>query len=380
MMLTRRGGAPIRSLARPRTLVVGAALVVGLGLLGLGQIGDRLSAAASSRIEIWHGAAQKVGHLGPSQPDFNLMGRIEDPQKLLSVQYTLNQAIPVELNYRRYRRLAADGHFNADIPVERLAPGANTIEIEARFLDGEVARAAMTLTRLQGKTPLPHSIDWAAVADPQDVGQYVDGHWRIGEHGLRPVDVGYDRLFLIGDQAWQDYEVTAVVTLHEVAPDTGPVSGGNGLGVVMRFAGHVVGGPRRFPVAQPKWGYQPFGAMAWLRWQRGHPDRPAVEQFLRGDGNDKANHGSVVLGAGETFVLKALCQTLPDDAEGRGVTRYAFKLWPAAADEPAAWDWEHVQVSRDALRRGGVALVAHHVDASFGDITIVPLEAAAPAS
>jgi hypothetical protein len=379
-MLARRVGEPIHRLARPRTLVVGAAFLVGLGLLGVGQIGDRLTSAAAPRIEIWHGATQKVGHLGHSQPDFNLMGRIEDPENLLSLQYSLNQAIPVELNFRRYRRLAADGHFNADIPIARLAPGPNTIEIEARSLDGEVARATMTLTRLPGASPLPRRIDWAAVADPQDVGQYVDGHWRIGEHGLRPVHVGYDRLFLIGDETWQDYEVTAVVTLHEVAPDTGPVSGGNGLGVIMRFAGHVVGGPRRFPVAQPKWGYQPFGAMAWLRWQRGRPDSPALKQFLRGDGNDKTNYDSVALGAGESFVLKALCQTLPEDAEGRGVTRYAFKLWPAAADEPAAWDWEHVQVSRHALRRGGVALVAHHVDASFGDITIVPLEAAAPAS
>jgi hypothetical protein len=32
-----------------------------------------------------------------------------------------------------------------------------------------------------------------------------------------------------------------------------------------------------------------------------------------------------------------------------------------------------VQASRDPLRHGGVALVSHHVDASFGDISIVPL-------
>jgi hypothetical protein len=375
----RVGSASMHPLARPRNVAVAGAVVVALGLLGLGQVGDwPTSAAASSPIEIWHGAAQKVGHLGNGQPDFNLMGRIEDPQRLLSLQYTLNGSIPVELNFRRYRRLAADGHFNADIPVTSLAPGPNRVEIEARFLDGEVARATMTLTRLRGRSPLPDRIDWAAVADPQDVGQYVDGHWRIGEDGLRPAHVGYDRLFLIGDESWRDYEVTALVTLHEVAPDTGPVSGGNGLGVVMRFAGHVIGGPRRFPVAQPKWGYQPFGAIAWLRWQRGRPDGPAFKQFLRGDGNDKTDHDSVVVRAGETYRLKALCQTLPDDAEGRGVSRYAFKFWSAAADEPTSWDWEHVQVSRDALRHGGVALVAHHVDASFGDITIVPIEPALP--
>jgi hypothetical protein len=170
------------------------------------------------------------------------------------------------------------------------------------------------------------------------------------------------------------------VKIHEVTPETRPLSGGNGLGVVLRFTGHVIGGPRRFPIAQPKWGYQPFGAIAWLRWKRGDADGAAFQQFHPGDTKDTANHGKVEVRLGETYVLKALCQTLPDDEQGRGVTRYAFKFWHAATDEPQAWDWEHVQASRDALRHGGVALLAHHVDASFGDISIVPLAAALPPS
>jgi hypothetical protein len=368
--------------APDRRRFLGLSAIVAVGLFGLAEIGGRLlpADAASSRIEVWHGAQQRVGHLGESQSDFNLMGRVDNPQELLSLQYTLGQSIPVELNWRAYRRVAIDGHFNADIPIAALAPGPNTIELEARFLDGEVARRTVTLTRSFGSSPLPRHVDWSAVSDPQDVGQYVDGHWRLGEDGLRTDHAGYDRLFLIGERTWQDYEITAAVTVHGVAPETGPFSGGNGLGVVMRFAGHVVGGPRRFPIAQPKWGYQPFGAIAWLRWQRGRPDHPALRQFLPGDSNDKTDYGSVGVRVGETYLLKARCQTLPDDAQGRGVTRYAFKFWPAAAAEPGSWDWEHVQVSTDALRRGGVALVAHHVDASFGDISVVPLEAARPQS
>jgi hypothetical protein len=371
----------MRQLKQRKKLILGLTGLAALVLLSL-EISDRLpsAGAASARIEIWHGHRQKVGHLGAGQPDFNLMGGVEEPEKLLSLQYALNDQVPVELNFRGYRRLAADGHFNADLPIASLDSGPNTIEIEGRFIDGVVARQVVTLTRLTGSSPLPLHVNWAAAADPQDVGQYVDGHWRLGKQGLRTGHMGYDRLFLIGDTSWQDYQITAEVTVHEVAPDTGPLSGGNGLGVVMRFAGHVAGGPRRFPIAQPKWGYQPFGAMAWLRWARGAPTGPAALQFMRGDGNEKTDYGSVEVRAGETYVLKALCQTLPDDAEGRGVTRYAFKLWHAAAEEPGSWDWEHVQVSRDALRRGGVALVAHHVDASFGDIVIVPLQPETPQS
>ena len=174
------------------------------------------------------------------------MGRVGEPEKLLSLQYALNDSIPVELNFRGYRRLAMDGHFNADIPIASLRSGPNTIEVEGRFLDGVIARQVVTLTRLAGSSPLPLRIDWSTTADPQDAGQYVDGHWRLGEQGLRTAHMGYDRLFLIGDMAWRDYQITAEVTVHEVAPNTGPLSGGNGLGVVMRFAGHVVGGRAGF--------------------------------------------------------------------------------------------------------------------------------------
>lgn len=372
----------MRRLTRRRSLIVVLSAAVALTAIAFLEIGGRLSSAgaANARIQIWHGVEQKVGHLGHGQDDFNLIGHVEEPDKLLALQYTLNDRIPVELNFRGYRRLAMDGHFNADIPIAALAPGVNTIEVNGRFVDGIVARQVVTLTRLSGSSPLPLRIDWSEITDPQDVGQYVDGHWRLEEHGLRPGHVGYDLLFLLGDRTWQDYQITAVVTVHEVAAETSPLSGGNGLGVIMRFAGHVVGGPRRFPVAQPKWGYLPTGATAWLRWRRDDTAGPAFKQFLRGDSNHKTNYGSVDIRKDETYVLKALCQTLPDDAEGRGVTRYAFKFWHAAAEEPRSWDWEHVQVSRNALRRGGVALVAHHVDASFGDIAVVPLEPGLPQS
>jgi hypothetical protein len=368
----------MRRLRSRRTVLVGLIGLIGLGLL-TAEISERLPAAgaASARLEIWHGHQQRTGHLGIAQPDFNLMGSVGEPEKLLSLQYALNDSTPVELNFRGYRRLAMDGHFNADIPIASLQSGPNTIELEGRFVDGVVARQVVMLTRLTGASPLPLRIDWSTTADPQDVGQYVDGQWRLGEQGLRTAHMGYDRLFLIGDTTWQDYQITTEITVHEVAPDTGPLSGGNGLGVVLRFAGHVVGGPRRFPIAQPKWGYQPFGGMAWLRWQRGAPAAPPALQFMRGDVNENTDYGLVEVRAGERYVLKALCQTLPDDSEGRGVTRYAFKLWHAAAEEPRSWDWEHVQASRDALRRGGVALVAHHIDASFGNISVLPLQAAA---
>lgn len=348
--------------------------VATLGLVELYEAVTQFSVAGDiGPIEVWHGPQQRVGHLGDAQDDFNLLGRVQKPDQLFSLQYSVNYETPVELNFRAYRRLAEHGHFNADIPIASLAPGPNRIMLQARFRDGTVVRRVVIVTRIAGSNPLPVTIDWAQVADPQDVGQYVDGEWLLDEHGLRPAHVGYDRLFLIGERDWQDYEVTAEVTLHHVTAETAPASGGNGLGLIMRFAGHSVGGYARFPIAQPKWGYQPYGAIAWLRWRRGDPDGPTVRQFLGGGGKREADHDTIAVQPGERYVLKARAETLPDDALGRGVTRYAFKVWPAAEPEPAEWDWQEVHASADALRSGALGLAAHHVDASFGRITIVPL-------
>lgn len=353
--------------------LAGGAAALGLFGLYLG-IGHLTSAAADSdRIQVWHGVEQRVGHLGDAQADFNLMGAVRQPDQLVALQYGVNDAIPVELNVRGYRRLAADGHFNADIPIASLEPGENTVILEGRFADGGKVRREVTVERLSGSTPLPLAIDWAEVADPQDVGQYVDGEWRLDAQGLRTAHTGYDRLFLIGERDWQDYEVTAEVTVHGVTEATGPVSGGNGLGFMLRFAGHTVGGADRFPVAQPKWGYQPFGAIAWLRWDKGDPQGPAVRQFMGGRVGDAIDHGTFQVEPGMGYVIKVRAQTLPDDAQGQGVTRYAFKIWPASEQEPAAWDWQEDLASASALRRGAVGLLAHHVDVSFGKIRIEPL-------
>jgi hypothetical protein len=358
----------------PRWMVAGGAAALGLFGLYFG-VGHLTSAAAdSNRIEVWHGVEQRVGHLGEAQADFNLLGRVREPDQLVSLQYRVNDAIPVELNVRGYRRLAADGDFNADIPIESLMPGANTVTLEGRFADGQKVRREVTVERLSGSTPLPLEIDWADVADPQDVGQYVDGEWRLGEQGLRTGEVGYDRLFLIGERDWQDYEITAEVTVHRVTEKTGPVSGDNGLGLVMRFAGHTVGGEDQFPVAQPKWGYQPFGAIAWLRWKKGAPQGPAFRQAQLGSVKDETDHGTIEIRPGQRYVMKARAQTLPDDAWGHGVSRYAFKIWPAGTAEPKSWDWQDVLTSGTALRRGAVGLLAHHVDVSFGKILIEPLD------
>lgn len=325
-------------------------------------------------IEIWHGARQKVGHLGSAQRDFNLLGAISAVEDLAQLSYRFNDGPERALSAGRDpygfgdgRRLARNGHFNADIPIEELHLGDNKITVYAIDTNGQSCKKEMIVEKLTGDSTLPLKVTWEQLKNPQDVGQYVDGHWAIGAQGLRTQHTGYDRIFLLGNTNWSDYEITAPITIHAIDPLAGPHSGDHGLGLLLRFAGHINGGHRNFAAGQPKWGYQPFGAIAWLRWTIG-PDMPPQKQFYRGDNDQHINHGEYYVEEGKTYVFKAACQTLSPTT-----TRYSFKIWRAGELEPDAWDWQVEQTSEHALRTGGPVLLAHHVNASFGDLEMIEL-------
>jgi hypothetical protein len=327
---------------------------------------------AAPYIEIWHGDTQRVGNLGDAQDDFNLMGRVEPWREVDRLHYQINGAATHPLSFRAFRRLVADGDFNADIPIGLLKPGPNTVTVIATFGDGATLRKSVTLHRQTGARPLPVVLRWKELAHFQEGGQAVDGHWEITRQGLRTRQVGYDRVFLIGERTWKDYDVRTTVTIHRLAKETTPISGGNGLGMILRFAGHVTGGPRYFPSGQPRWGYQPFGSIGWLRWRKGSVADGPDAQFYPGLGDRWENKKRFAAREGGVYGMRYACQTLPDAPDGSGVTRYSYKVWDAFGPEPHQWTWQQTQTSRHALRRGGAALLAHHVDVTFGDVEIRP--------
>ena len=323
-------------------------------------------------LDLWYGEAQRVGHLGAGQADYNLLGETTARR----LEYSLNGGAPVRLTVSHepfgFRRLGGPGHFNADIPLAQLKPGWNEVLLRSRHKDGSTLERRVALERVAGRTPLPLQLDWATIERPNDVGWCVDGLWTIADGQLQSAFPAYDRLFVIGDETWSDYEVRTSVTVDAVAAETGPFSGGNGLGVVFRFQGHIVGGPLKFPRAQPKWGYLPFGAITWLRWKKGAPEGAPTLQFYRGDRNELHDHGTFPWKMGTDFHLMAACRTEAPAADGTPRTRYRFKVWPVGSPEPASDGFDVVQESKDALRTGGFALVAHHVAVRFGNVTVSP--------
>lgn len=323
-------------------------------------------------IVVWQGDQQRTGHLGDVQDDFNVHGHVEPWREIDTLEWSLNYPINTPLSYRTFRRIVDNGDFNIDIPAGQLkADRVNQLTITMRLRDGRSLAHTVEIRRETGASPLPLSIRWRDVKNPADVGTIVDGRWEVTPAGLRTRQIGYDRLFLIGERTWRDYETRTSITVHRV--DAVLKDGGAGVGLIPRFTGHVTGGPRQFASGQPKWGFQPFGCIGWLRWPKGENVPPPQAQFFPGDSYKKFDAGEFPVRLDETYAVRFACRTLPDDPSGAGVTRYQFKIWPQSAPEPAAWTWDQTQTSRDALRTGGLALVAHFVDVTYGDVTVTPL-------
>ena len=92
---------------------------------------------------------------------------------------------------------------------------------------------------------------------------------------------------------------------------------------------------------------------------------PPVRQFYSGDSERFQTFDPFPIRFGRPFWMKGRCETLEP-----AVSRYSFKVWDVDAAEPAGWDFQVVQDSPTALRSGGVALIAHELDVTFGDIQV----------
>lgn len=326
---------------------------------------------AVPRIAVWHGLQQRTGHRGAPQPDFNLLGDVTYPDNLVSLTWSLNGGPPQPLDVAPDRRIARRGDFNAELPLAQLRPGPNTVRLAARWAARLADERTVTLDYRPGPAPaLPQRIRWRDVADLQDVGQVTDGHWRVTPDGLRTVTPGYDRVFIIGDASWRDYEATGTVTFHGF-PDVGARNSGRlrHAGYCMRWQGNTP--EAGLPPGRPKPGLHPRGGLTWLTYRDGAP--LPQREFYPGDSEKYSVFAPLAVRVGERFRLKTRCVSEPDTPAGEGVTVYSLKAWREGDPEPAAWDYTVRQVSAKALRTGGLALVAHEADVTFGDLDIEPL-------
>lgn len=318
-------------------------------------------------ISLWYGSDQNFGTQGVPQKWVNILGAVDRPDLLQTLSYTLNGGAPSALSIGPdTRRLLSDGDFNVEIDTDDLLEGANTVIIEYSSTGGQIFTKSVNLNFASGQVwPTTYTIDWEQVTDIQDAVQIVDGKWSYDDDGIRPIEVGYDRVVAIGDILWEDYEITVPVTVHSTDPNAyNPVSVGPGLGIVMRWQGHSDWGNQLNGPWQPVIGWTPLGADIWYDWSSGGL------LYLEGeDGLFQEDPADRKIQLGQTYIFKLRVQT-PQVGSGGGI--YSFKMWEENETEPA--DWEIVgQEGSDDLPSGSLLLIAHHVDATFGDVQIVPV-------
>jgi hypothetical protein len=117
--------------------------------------------------------------------------------------------------------------------------------------------------------------------------------------------------------------------------------------------------------SKPRWGYDGLGAMACYRF---HADALADRLWLLGR-NDRTiaeDLGGTTLATGVRYTFKARVQSL-----GSLGSLYLFKVWEDGAPEPPGWTLGGMAGPSDP-GRGSVLLVANYVDATFGEVRVVP--------
>ncbi len=319
-------------------------------------------------IDVWHGDGTTFGDLGTSQRWVNIVGNASDPDGVNALTFSLNGgAAKLAGIGPNARRLAAKGDFNIDLLRSDLVIGKNTVVITAFDALGNSTTRTVTFTLARGnRWPHAYGIDWSAVTNLEDHVDVVDGRWRLTPDGIRTGNVGYDRIVAIGDEMWADYDVLVPFTVHSIATvDPASPSAAPGIGLLLRWKGHNDSMP-----GQPQQGFlpkvgspTPFGALGF--W-RNRPGQPAEISLLDHRATQVDSVGFAIQ-TGVTYFIRAQVEA----------NTYRFKVWKptTAADlgEPSGWSTEFTAGTGDRQPSGGsIGLLAHEVDATFGDVIVTP--------
>lgn len=324
-------------------------------------------------IDLWYGSNLRFGHLGNPQNFANVLGNVSDSDGIVSLSYRFNggPAVPMGIG-PDMRRLQNAGDFNVDLPFSALSvlPAMNTVEITAEDTVGNSATSIVDVDYDNSVSwPGSYTVDWDSAAELQDVCQVVDGSWGVQGGRVITLEIGYDRLLALGEVTHADYTVTVPVTVHSVNLNRfTAISGGPLVGLGLRWEGHTDAAldPGFFGPGpdQPEWGFFPAGGFCWYRWTDALDPTVGIFQIRQnffGGSSTTAESFSL----GQQYVFKARITTNPD-----GSPRVRFKRWrPGIESEPAAWLLDLSGAVGDPVA-GGLLLIAHHVDAEFGDVVV----------
>jgi regulation of enolase protein 1 (concanavalin A-like superfamily) len=314
-------------------------------------------------IFVWYGPEQTFGARGEAQEWVNILGKVVG--EVSSLTYTLNGGAPRELSTGAdTRRLQNDGDFNIDISYAELDPTSSDdiVRITAVMSSGETSTAEVFIDYQAGAVwDADYTINWGEVSNIQDAVQVVDGLWTISDGGLRPAELGYDRVVALGDASWDNYEVRLSITTHDLLNTDPRGRDGGGFALGMLWNGHTDN-----PISglQPKSGWEPGAAFFYTDnnadgsgWLTLHP---SIDFF--------DNLGQLPLTLQEGATYEVLLRT---ESVGVFDRQYSLKIWEQGAAEPSAWTMQGTQTfsATEAPATGSLYLNAHYFDVAFGDVT-----------
>lgn len=321
----------------------------------------------SPHIDVWNGDEQHFGRLGVPIKWVNVLGHVSPGDGLDTLQYSLNGGALTTLTVGPDdRRLANKGDFNVELEYDELHNGLNNLSLVATDGLGRRTQRSVNLYCHRGNIwPLPYTIDWMKVHSISDVVQVVDGKWTLEKDGIRTVDPNYDRAIALGDRTWTDYSVTVAVTFHGYTPPNGgpPTYGVSHASIAARFPGHYSDN------RQPHTQWFPLGGAAEFRLGE-DLDKSSWRIFR--DGAAKKYPTKLIqqsfhrVELGVRYLLKLRVDSLPGPA-----ARYRVKYWKDGESEPAQWDMD-TKEGENPIKSGGVLIIAHNTDVTFGKITVTP--------
>jgi len=375
-------------------------------------------------VQVGNGYERRFGDLGTTQKWLNLQGRIEDlAGAIVTSEYRLNGGLwndlklgvadPLWAPYDPNSRLFQEGDFCIEVDS---APdvndynsddfgaihGTNLVEVHA--VDDEGLETFMNIHFEWNDSsvwPGTYSPDFAAVppgGSLDGIVQLVDGEWVVGTNpitglpALQNVDEGYDRLFMVGDPSWVDYDLAFNVTVHHLNVPRAYAPGSNvaAIGIGLRWNGHELHpwNPKR-----PRQVWQNTGAFIQYRWGiNNNTSPPTTTESWRLWQNDPAYidsngvHHGVTHQATDTASVPVLPIDTPFNVVGSTRTRvdgqsvYLLYAWPEGTLRPddaiaviAVPEYGFDRPPGNAApRNGGALLLAHHMETSFDSVQATP--------
>ncbi|MEE4209738.1 MAG: cadherin-like domain-containing protein, partial [Parvularcula sp.] len=331
-----------------------------------GSLGDTatVSLTVGDPIDVWYGVQQKFGDPGEAQAWINVLGTVFGD--IDSLSYSLNGGPARELAVGPdTRRLQSPGDFNIDIAFSELDSTAadDIVTIFATSVSGEVFKQEVTISYESGaEWNANYNVEWGRTTDLQKSVQVIDGKWAVENGGVRPIDLGYDRLLAIGDIGWDNYEARLSLSMNDMLNIDPNGRDGGGFALGMLWNGHTDN-----PISgwQPKAGWEPGAA------------------FFYTD-NDADGTGKLTLHPSVNFFSTLATKTLTFQ-EGSSYEfllrieqlelfdrQYSLKVWEVGGEEPNEWALQGTQ-SFAAPATGSLYLNAHYFDVTFNDITVTEI-------